>query len=183
MHPDDVAEYVAEGVSELRRRAAEHSEFEIGEIELVERFRVYVPVCVRSRPSVTVGVGQGIVVPGRGMIRQQLNVPDLGRVEERQIVLRVGCEDFDGEPPTAELLDSEWRPLPLAAWPRDPQGRGIVAQHPVYGRPFFCRPQLREYHIHPQHEDDPWDRYREGASLAAIAIGLVRDLRERFILH
>jgi len=122
--------------------------------------------------------------PGGGGVQFDVSVPDLGaRPVTREVILKMGCDDFDGQPPTAELLRDDASPLPPDEWPRDLADQGIVRGHQIYGdRPFFCRPGLREFHTHPQHEDEPWDRYREALPLSQIALGLLVDLRKRWML-
>ena len=111
-------------------------------------------------------------------------VPDLGQLIERELLLRIRCDDFDGKPPLAELLrPADMTPLPDNEWPRDPSNRGIVPAHPKYARKFFCRPGFREFHEHPDHEDHPWDRIRAESSLAQHVIGLVYDLKSRWRLE
>lgn len=39
----------------------------------------------------------------------------------------------------------------------------LIGVHPKTKLPFFCMRGFREYHEHPQHTDDPWDRYRYGS--------------------
>lgn len=96
-------------------------------------------------------------------------------------VLALNLTQYDAQPPTAELLDAARRPLPPEAWPREFGPQGIVPEHPLFRRPFFCRRGLREYHTHFQHEDDPWDRHREGLPLHAVVVELLHDLGVRWI--
>jgi hypothetical protein len=181
VHPDDCAELVAESVAELRSRVSA-LELPVDEVELAGRFCLYVTMRIKRRESVP-AVGQHggpIALAGGKWVTQ---VPLLGRpTQEQQIITYFDCRGWDGQPPTAELLDAERRPLPGNFWPRDLAGGGIVFGHPDYPRPFFCRPLLREYHTHPEHADDPWDRHREGATLHGIVLSLLGALHERWIL-
>jgi hypothetical protein len=99
----------------------------------------------------------------------------------RDLILRTRCDDWDGRPPEIDLLDANR--AELTEWPKDTTGRGIVHNHPDYTRPFFCRPGTREYHTHPVHKDDPWDKHREGATLAGIIVGLLDDLANRWTMR
>jgi hypothetical protein len=200
MHPDDVADYVANAAAELERRAGE-TDLPIEELELRDRTELRLRLRLRSHQAVTVLSGPppglvaiplapsgpalpgapGFLIPPGGLAApQQMNVPDLGSLRTRELILRVDCADFDGQPPLAELLAADGVPLPPAEWPHDPREQGIIHGHPKYERPFFCRRGLREFHEHPQHEDDPWDRWREGMPLYQIVLGVVTDLRDRF---
>jgi hypothetical protein len=107
-------------------------------------------------------------------------IPILGRSRTRRLILRLGLDSFDLLAPTATLLAEAGDPLPAAQWPTSFAGGGIVTDHPVYHRPFFCRRGLREYHTHPQHEDDPWAAWRDALPLHAIALELLGDLRVRW---
>lgn len=168
MHPDDAARFVAASVEELRAGLEELPELPIRAVELRDRTRLLIRFESQTSES----------LPGLSPVG---TVPLIGSLRREQFILALGCADFDSQPPTAELLDGEERPLPAERWPHDPQGLGIVQGHHLFGnRKFFCRPGTREFHTHRQHEDHPWDRYREGFTLKGIAIGLLRDLTERW---
>jgi hypothetical protein len=199
VHPDDVADYVADAVAELERRVGE-TDLPIDELELRDRIELRLRLRLRSHGAVTVltgpmpgpiaipvapggaplPAGAGLLIGPSVVAQQQMNVPDLGTLKSRELILRVDCSDFDGQPPVAELLTTDGAPLPPGEWPHDPREQGIIHGHPKYDRPFFCRRGLREYHEHPQHEDDPWDRWRDGMPLYQIVLGVVIDLRDRF---
>jgi hypothetical protein len=70
---------------------------------------------------------------------------------------RLGCADFDAQPPSVAMVDSDThRDLPLAEWtPGVPH-----SIHPLTQRPFVCLQGIAEYHSHPSHATDSWDRYR-----------------------
>lgn len=181
MHPDDCAELVSSSVEELRSRLPA-LDLPVDEVLLEERFRLHVTMRVKRRPAAPAVAPDGMPVAIAGG-RWVTQVPLLGQppLEQRMIVL-FDCFGWDGQPPTAELLDAARQPLAANLWPRDLAGAGIVDGHPNYPRPFFCRPLLREYHTHPEHADDPWDRHREGTTLHGIVLSLVGELRERWIL-
>jgi hypothetical protein len=66
-------------------------------------------------------------VPGAPGIPRE--VPLLGQKSERELLLRIGCDGFNGRPPLAELLRPENRTLlPDAEWPRDPSNQGPPTQ-------------------------------------------------------
>lgn len=183
MHSDDVAELVAEEFSQFVERAEDVGGLDHERIKLVDRTKIYVPFEVTHSESELVAVGPALLLPGGGARQESRHIPILGRSVTRDLVLHLDCRDFDGQPPTAELLRPDRDPLPPEQWPKDPTARGIVTGHPNYARPFFCRPELREYHEHPQHEDDPWDKHREGMSLCSLILGLLHDLRHRWMLR
>lgn len=186
MHPDDVAEHVAGEVADLRVRLAAAPELRAGDVELRNQLELMVPFTKHERPRLAAQIpglsGGQLLAPGGGAIAFNYEVPDLSVRTDRQLILRCDCTDFDGQPPTAELLLADESPLPAAQWPSEMGRQAIVHNHPDYGRPFFCRRGLREYHSHPQHEDDPWDRYREAARLGDIVVELLHELQTRWIL-
>ncbi len=146
--------------------------------------------CLRTRVAgetmQTHAVPRGVAVAvAPGMLQQAtMNIPILGTRQRETRVLMMDCEDWDSQPPTATLELADGSALPRERWPRDPDGQGIVADHPLFGdRPFFCRPGTREFHSHPQHEDHPWDLYREGTTLSAIVLGLIVDLTTRWTMR
>jgi hypothetical protein len=81
---------------------------------------------------------------------------DLGR-DGRPGLFRLGCSQFDAEPPTVSMVDPITRAeLPLEQWtPGVPH-----SIHPGTGKPFVCLQGTAEYHTHPSHVQDGWDRYR-----------------------
>lgn len=196
MHPDDVRQFVQESVGELERMLAERPELDVSALSL-EGFDLYlaleltqhVPVALNKDLGVEIGVVRTILLPvGPGQFVERplgpavIAVPDVGQSVARKLVVRFGCDGFDGQPPLAELLNPDRTPLPASEWPKDPELRGIVANHPIYKRNFFCRPGLREFHEHEQHEDEPWDKYREQSSLGRIVVSLLHDLKFRWTL-
>lgn len=184
MHPEDVAELVAGEVDDLEAALAGRPELPVTNVRYTAPTRIDIAFSANQQEAEL--VGQGLIVPGGapGQFQQGgLRVPILGRSHPRPLILAVGCENWDGTPPTAELLLADGTPLPAGQWPQDPVNRGIVFGHPDYDRKFFCRPGLREYHTHPVHKDDPWDAHREGFSLAGLIMGLLDDLANRWTLR
>lgn len=123
-----------------------------------------------------------LMLPGGRRVAIVARVPVLGAPKvERPMLLALNLTDFDGQPPTAELLLPDRTPLPAGEWPGSLDGQGIVNGHRDYNRPWFCRRGLREYHTHPQHEDNPWDAHREGLPLHSLIEELLGELAGRFV--
>ena len=180
MHPEDVAEFVADSVEVLADKLRQQPD--LGGPPVLEGTKLYVPFLKLERELVRHTVDTGLVLPGGRGVSMVHQVPLLGQAPTtRELVLHLDLEDYDGQPPTAELLLPDRSPLPAPEWPKSIHGQGIVASHKDYGRPFFCRRGLREYHSHPQHEDDPWDRHREHLALHQIVIELLDGLRNTWI--
>ena len=72
-------------------------------------------------------------------------------------LFRFACERFDAEPPSVSMLDPETHEeLPIERWTP-----GVAHSiHPGTNRPFVCLQGIAEYHSHPSHLGDTWDRYR-----------------------
>lgn len=173
MHPDHVAALVADQVNELEA-ALGGLELPVQSVELRESTVLLIRFTSRTTESITGLSG----IPGVA------EVPMLGTMTEEEFVLQLNCDDFDSQPPEALLLDADGSPLPPERWPHDKKGMGIVQGHPLYpDRKFFCRPGTREFHTHPQHEDQPWDEIREGRSIDKIALGILQDLRDRWTIR
>ena len=179
MHPDDVAEHVADSVAELQRQIETRPDLAVTSVGLVAPFDLRIafekkvwPVLMHQHRNVDGYTGE-VTVHAAPYV--QLTAPSTV-----QRILRCELDDYDLRPPTAELLDADGRPLPADQWPREIGRQGIVRDHPDYKRPFFCRRGLREYHSHFQHEDDPWDRHREGLALHSVVVELLADLRLRW---
>jgi hypothetical protein len=183
VHPADVAEYVADSVQALRERLRACPGLLANEPVLEHGTDLYIGFVKIERRLLRQAVSIGLEVPGGGTALRVHQVPDLGVPPvRRELILRMDLTDYDGQPPTAELLLPDRSPLPAEQWPKELGNQGIVRGHPEYGRPFFCRRGLREYHSHPRHEDDPWDRHREELTLHALVLELLLDLRDRWIV-
>lgn len=71
---------------------------------------------------------------------------------------------YNADPLSLTVVDLNGEPLPADRWPR-----GLFhSQHPVLQRPFACLRGLLEYHTHPSHVDDSWDRYRNSIRLVNL---------------
>jgi len=196
VHPEDVRELVIEQVADLERLVADRPELGVQRIEL-EGTDIFVVVAVEHAASAAVppniaveiaGQKKLIVPVGPGQESQLLfgiprEVPLLGQKTQRELLLRIGCDGFNGRPPLAELLRPEDRTLlPDAEWPRDPSNQGIVEAHPIYKRKFFCRPGFREFHVLEQHADHPWDAIREQSTIGWLLVTLLGELQTRWKL-
>ena len=181
MHPHDVAEHVATSVEALRVRLEQYPELAVYELALEQETRLFLGFEKTERHVFRANIQTRLVLPGGGGVAMQYEVPDLGRPPTtRRLVLHLELNDYDGTPPTAELLLPDRTPLQPEHWPKLGNG-GIVPGHPDFDRPYFCRRGLREYHSHPQHEDDPWDRHREGLALHSLVLELLDDLQHRWV--
>jgi hypothetical protein len=82
------------------------------------------------------------------------------------------CSQFDAQPISVDMVTNETHEsLPMDQWtPGVPH-----SLHPVTGRPFVCLQGIAEYHSHPSHVADSWDRYRTTYRLPQ----LVRRLLEK----
>lgn len=180
MHPDDVADYVQASVEELSRQLNRYPGL-VKTLALEARTSLFITFEKTERPTIQAAVPSRILLPGGAGIAMQYQVPDLAATPiTRDLILHIGLDDYDGDPPTADLLLPDRSPLPSDQWPILGEG-GIVLDHPHFRRPFFCRRGLREYHTHPQHEDDPWDRHREGLPLYAVVLEVLDDLQHRWV--
>ncbi len=63
-------------------------------------------------------------------------------------------------PPSISIVDAS--EVPLVTLPPTPGGQFNGSPHPSTGRSFVCMRGSREYHTHPSHLNDHWDKYREG---------------------
>ena len=66
--------------------------------------------------------------------------------------------------------------MSYADWPKGP---GIVERHYATGKPFVCRPGVREFHSHIQHGDQPWDKFRGFIRPRELMRDLARDLLDK----
>ncbi|HEV2173647.1 MAG TPA: hypothetical protein VGR71_08770, partial [Nitrospira sp.] len=81
---------------------------------------------------------------------------DAGRDNASGMFL-LDCSSFDAQPPSVTMVDPGTRePLAIGRWtPGVPH-----SIHPTLNRPFVCIQGVLEYHLHPSHLGDGWDRYR-----------------------
>lgn len=195
MHPDDVRDLVTDQFDELEQMVGDRPELGVTSMERAETdvfitFRVAHAAAAEVPAEVALSIAgeKKLIIPGPGGdVVQLFNVPQavplLGQVTEREFLVRIGCDGFNGRPPLAELLrPGDRTPLPDDEWPRDPAGLGIVAGHPIYKRKFFCRPGFREFHEHDQHADQPWEAIREQSTLGWLVVPLLGDLKTRWKL-
>lgn len=97
-----------------------------------------------------------------------VHAPQLGN--ERVLVL--DAERYDGEPVGVSVADCAGITLPGTAWPPGLYG----GEHPVLGRPFVCVRGTLDYHAHPSHTSDPWERYRGRLRLPELIAHLLRRI-------
>lgn len=84
-------------------------------------------------------------------------------VAAEAVVLLDGAR-YNADPLSLTVADRNGEPLPSDRWPS-----GLFhSQHPALQRPFACLRGLLEYHTHPSHTDDPWDRYRNSIRLVDL---------------
>lgn len=181
MHPSLVRAFVEANVEDLRTRLGGRPDLKTGELTLdLDSLTLNVPFDHTEHDTEVVDATSPFVLPGGRRIARQQRVPILGRSRVRHLTLHMALDGFDLVPPTADLLGEDGEPLAAGEWPTSFAGGGIVQDHPIYGRPFFCRRGLREFHEHEQHEDDPWVRWRDALPLHAIVVELLGDLRVRW---
>ncbi len=86
-------------------------------------------------------------------------------LDGRPVRVRFDGTRFDAEPFRVAVVGEDGHILPHARWPL-----GLsLGEHPVHGRPFACLRGTFEYHTHPSHLEDSWDRYRSTLRLADLA--------------
>ena len=84
--------------------------------------------------------------------------------------LRLSGRAYDAEPFRLAVVDDAGDTLPADRWPP-----GLYhSQHPILGVPFACVQGTYEYHTHPGHIADVWDRYRHRIRLADLLDHLLR---------
>lgn len=199
MHPEVVRELVREQFEELERLLSDRPELDVSGVELDDT-DIFITLSVETTTAAPVppelmlelAGNKKLLLPGQPghagqaiVFGQQVQaVPLLGQTATRDLLLRVGCDGYNGRPPCGQLMRSDDRtvPLPDEEWPREPAGQGIVQAHPVYKRKFFCRPGFREFHELDQHADTPWDGIRETRTLGWIVMPLLSDLQQRWKL-
>jgi Predicted metal binding domain len=182
VHPEDVAELLESELGRLRDAVQDAPGLRVASIELEDGPRVVIAFSKLERPRLDVLLPTDLLGPLGNPFGQQFQGVDLATKVERQLLLVVGCENLDGDPPTAELWLPDRTPLPAEEWPAALMREGVINGHPDYDRPFFCRQGLREYHSHPQHEDEPWDKHRESLPMHTVVLGLLDDLQGKWLI-
>lgn len=182
MHPSLVRSFVETSIAELRDRLNHRPDLHVDAVTLDPALpEMFISVDHDEYETEIVTAASPLLLPGGQQLTRQQRVPILGRApRKRQLTIHMELDGFDLVPPTAELLGSTGEPLPADEWPTSFAGGGIVRDHPIHGRPFFCRRGFREYHSHPQHEDDPWAKWRDALPLHAIVLELLNDLHVRW---
>ena len=72
-------------------------------------------------------------------------------------LFRIDCRGFDARPPSVAMVSPFTEEvLPIEQWTA-----GVPHSiHPLTRKPFVCIQGTAEYHTHPSHLADSWDRYR-----------------------
>jgi hypothetical protein len=102
-------------------------------------------------------------------------VPILGQRRTVPIVVALRCDNYDTDPPSLAFV-TDWTATVELRWASWPKGAGLVDRHYKTGKPFLCRPGVREFHSHFQHGDEPWDRFRGRVRPRDLLMTLARDL-------
>jgi hypothetical protein len=81
-------------------------------------------------------------------------------------ILVLDAEKYDDEPVGVFVAENAVRLLPGSEWPP-----GLCQdKHPVLHRPFARVRGTIDYHIHPSHIEDGWDRYRGRIRLTGLVV-------------
>ena len=186
MHPDDEAELVAAEVEELRARLAAAPSLRAGAPQLTNRFELRIPLVKPVYRQAMRGVDLPIrFIPCRqcgGELVHRSYTITVGQPIDRELVLFSDCSGYDARAITAELRLPNDEPLPDREWPQDFGPNAIIHGFAELGRPFFCRRGLREFHAYPQHQDVPWDMWRERARIYQVIPELLYDLQTRWAI-
>jgi hypothetical protein len=84
--------------------------------------------------------------------------------------LRFDGGRYDAEPYAVSVVNGSGEVLRGEQWP----GNLNHGEHPVLGRPFICIRGTYEYHAHPSHLADQWDRYRGRMALVDLLEHILR---------
>lgn len=76
--------------------------------------------------------------------------------------LRFMCNDWNDLPPSITLHAADGSLLTAAL--SNPTGVFHPAPHPITNRLFICMRGSREYHTHPSHVSDPWEKHKGTSS-------------------
>lgn len=89
----------------------------------------------------------------------------------RSGLFKLDCKGFDAQPPSVTMVSPfTGDALPIGSWTP-----GVAhSVHPVVDRPFVCLQGIAEYHNHPSHLGDSWDRYRHRFRIPETIKGLLK---------
>jgi hypothetical protein len=106
----------------------------------------------------------------------EFSIIDVTFKGNRPLRVRLSCDDWDEQAPSADLLDIDG----LKPAQGLPGGIFHSDQHPNTHRPFICMRGFREYHTHPSHLGDYWATYRgqDGMNLSGLLDQLSRAWRK-----
>lgn len=74
------------------------------------------------------------------------------------IRIRTDWSDWNDQPPSVQLLNSDG--IPLMELPQGLPNQFNGSAHPVTGRPFICMAGTKEFHTHSSHLNEPWENYQ-----------------------
>ncbi|MEO7572381.1 MAG: hypothetical protein ABIX10_08080 [Acidimicrobiales bacterium] len=181
MHPSLVRSHVVQSVADLRARLEDDGDHGVTEVRLdAESLKLDITFDHDEHETELVAARSTLLLPDGSPLTRPQRIPIIGRSRIRRLVLHLELDSYDLLPPIATLRRESGDPLPAEEWPTSFAGGGIVNDHPIYHRPFFCRRGLREYHSHEQHEDDSWAAWRDALPLHVVVVELLTDLRVRW---
>ena len=91
---------------------------------------------------------------------------DLTFCGSRPLRLRLTCDNWDEQPPSAILLDESGGPLSGSI----PGGIFNPGPHPLRPGPFICMRGFREYHTHPSHLTVDWASFRDQDGMNLVGL-------------
>ena len=105
----------------------------------------------------------------RGWVIHSLEFPEIDimfTASERTVIrLLFICDDWNDLPPSISLLTAEGtlietKSTAIQSLPRKPAGIFNRAPHDTTQRPFICMRGSREFHTHPVHVNDSWEKLK-----------------------
>lgn len=85
---------------------------------------------------------------------------------DAEVVFSFNGPNYNAEPCQFAVVDAETlAPLPAAAWP---PGLAFGSPHPSLERAWTCLLGTYEYHCHPSHLGEDWDRHRYNRDLPTL---------------
>lgn len=96
----------------------------------------------------------------------RLNTP------KQALSLQFRGDQYDAEPLRVSVAREDWTPLPGPEWPAPLRW----LDHPVLGGPFICIQGTYEYHAHPSHFENTWDKHRSVIRLADLLLHIQKRM-------
>lgn len=84
-------------------------------------------------------------------------------------------DQYDAEPFRVSVTREDGTPLPGAEWPTPLRW----LDHPVFGGPFICVQGTYEYHAHPSHFENTWDKHRFHIRLADLLLHIQKRMSQQ----